>query len=239
MSVTRSLRKGHVASADNGKVELQTPTMPPPTDIAPPPRGDQAPSAAPLTDEHLDQLACAKLRAKKVRKACGVATFNGCTLAVFAGLSGLMALIGAMFGELDIIGLGLGAGLALLAWGEFRGRAMLRRFKLHGCHVLGWNQLILMSMVIVYAGWMLAAAVWGPSPYDEDIARESMLAGPLGSINELYRIISMAIYGGLIAGTLIFQGLNSLYYFTRRKHVEAYLSETPQWVVELQRRGVA
>ena len=239
MSVTRPLRKGHVASVDNGKVELQTPTMPIPTDIPPRSRGDQAPSAAPLTDEHLEQLASAKLRGRKVRKACGVATFNGCTLAVFAGLSGLMALVGAMFGELDIIGLGLGAGLALLAWGEFRGRAMLRRFEVYGCHALGWNQLILMSMVIVYAAWMLAAALWGPGPYDEAMAHESMLTGPLGSINELYRIISMAIYGGLIAGTLIFQGLNSLYYFTRRKHVEAYLSETPQWVVELQRRGVA
>ena len=48
-----------------------------------------------------------------------------------------------------------------------------------------------------------------------------------------------SIYGGLIAGTLVFQGLNSFYYFTRRKHLEAYLIETPEWVVELQRRGVA
>ena len=187
----------------------------------------------------MDQLALAKLRAKKVRKACSVATVNGCILVVFSGFSLLLALIGVMFGEFDIIGLGMGAGLALLAWNEFRGRAMLRRFELYGCHVLGWNQLSLMAMVIVYAAWMLAGALWGPGPYDEAIASESMLAGPLGSINDLYRMISMAIYGGLIAGTLIFQGLNSLYYFTRRKHVEAYLSETPRWVVELQRRGVA
>ena len=63
--------------------------------------------------------------------------------------------------------------------------------------------------------------------------------GILGSVEQLYEMISLGIYGGLIAGTLIFQGLNSLYYFTRRKHVEAYLRETPQWVVELQRHGVA
>jgi len=212
----------------------QPPPLPPPS-----PRSPQVPPADPLTPEHLDQLASAKLRAKKVRKACGVATFNGCTLAVFAGCSLLMALLGAMFGEIDIIGLGMGAGLAMLAWNEFRGRAMLRRFELHACRVLGWNQLNLMTMVIIYSAWMLAGALWGPGPYDEDIARESMLAGPLGSINELYKIISMAIYGGLIAATLIFQGLNSLYYFTRSKHVEAYVSETPQWVVDLQRRGVA
>jgi len=242
----RPLQKRHIASTDNGKVELQTPTIatltdpqPPPPPPPPPPRAARTPSTAPLTSEHMDQLAEAKLRARKVHKAGGVAMFNGCVLAVFSGFSLLFALIGLMFGEVDIIGLCMGAGLALLAWGEFRGRAMLRRFELYACHLLGWNQLILMTMVIVYAAWMLATALWGPGPYDEDIARESMLAGPLGSINNLYKIISMAIYDGLIAATLIFQGLNSLYYFTRRKHVEAYLNETPAWVVELQRRGVA
>ena len=211
-----------------------TDVHPPP----PPPCPPRAPSAAPLTSEHLDQLALAKLRAKKVAKACRVAMTNGCILAIFSGCSLLMALIGAMFGEFDILGLGMGAGLALLAWNEFRGRAMLRRVELRGCRVLGWNQVALMAMVIGYAAWMLGKAVWGPNPYDEAIARESLLAGPLGSINDLYQMISMAIYGGLIAGTLIFQGLSSLYYFTRRKHVEAYLRETPEWVLDLQRRGV-
>jgi hypothetical protein len=216
-----------------------TPTWTDPRQPPPLPRAPQAPSAAPLTGEHLEQLARAKLLAGKVRKACGVATVNGCILVVFSGISGLLALMGVMFGEFDVIGLGLGAGLALLAWNEFRGRAMLRRFELRGCRVLGWNQLVLMAMVIVYAAWMLGSSLWGPGPYDEAIARERMLAGPLGSINNLYKMISVVIYGGLIAGTLIFQGLNSLYYFTRGKHVEAYVSETPEWVVDLQRRGVA
>jgi hypothetical protein len=164
--------------------------------------------------------------------------FNASTLAVFSGCSLLMSLLGLMFGEFDIIGLGMGGGLALLAWNEFRGRAMLRRFELQSCHALGWNQVILMTMVIVYSAWMIGTALWGPGVYDEAIAAESTLAGPLGSINDLYKMIAIAIYGGLIVGTLLFQGLNALYYFTRRKHLEAYLSETPQWVLELQRRDV-
>ncbi len=139
----------------------------------------------------------------------------------------------------DVIGLVMGVGLAMVAWNEFRGRARLLRFELRGCRVLGWNQLGLMAMVIGYAVWMLGKALWGANPYEEAMAGETMLAGPLGSIGQLYKTISLAIYGGLIAGTLVFQGLNSLYYFTRRKHVEAYLRETPQWVVEFLRRGVA
>ena len=136
-------------------------------------------------------------------------------------------------------GLVMGVGLALFAWNEFRGRTMLLRFELRGCRVLGWNQLGLMALVVGYAGWMLAQALWGPNPYQEAISREAELAGPLGSISQLHKLISLAVYGGLIAGTLVFQGLNSLYYFTRRKHVTAYLRETPQWVVTLQQRGVA
>jgi hypothetical protein len=51
----------------------------------------------------------------------------------------------------------------------------------------------------------------------------------------LEKMIAELIYGSLIAGTLIFQGLNALYYFTRAKLLRAYLAETPAWVVELQR----
>jgi len=217
-------------------------TTPPSADdrrAQPIPQPAQAGPAAPLTAEQLDQLAHAKLRAKKVRKAGCVAMANGYTLAVFSGGSFLFAVASVMFGELDVIGLVMGVGLALVAWNEFRGRAMLLRFELRGCRVLGWNQLGLMAMVIGYAAWMLGKALWGANPYEDAMAREATLTGPLGSIGQLYKTISLAIYCGLIAGTLIFQGLNSLYYFTRRKHVEAYLRKTPEWVVELQRRSVA
>ena len=202
-------------------------------------RPPQAGPAAPLTAEHLDQLARARLRAKKVRKAGGLAMVNGCILAMFAGGSFLFAAASALFGEFDVIGLVMGVGLTLLACNEFRGRSMLRRFELRACRVLGWNQLGLMALVIGYAAWMVGQALWGPNPYGEAIAREPMLAGPLGSIDQLHKTITVVIYGGLISGTLIFQGINSLYYFTRRKHVEAYVGQTPQWVVELQQRGVA
>ena len=97
-------------------MELHTPTVPVWTDPQqppPPPHRAVRPSAAPLTEQHVEQLACAKLRAKKVRKACSVAMFNGCSLGVFAGCSLLMTLLGAMFGEYDIIGLAVGSALAI------------------------------------------------------------------------------------------------------------------------------
>ncbi len=38
--------------------------------------------------------------------------------------------------------------------------------------------------------------------------------------------------------SVVFQGLNAIYYFTRRKLVASYLEETPDWVVDVQRTMV-
>jgi len=196
-------------------------------------------ASAPLTAEHFEQLAQAKLRAKKVRRAATLAIVNVWLLGAFAIGSLLIAAAGALFGEIDIVGLVMAAGLGLVAWNEHRGRAMLLCMRPRGCRVLGWNQLGLMVLVIGYAAWMLAQALWAPSPYADVMAREPMLVGSLGSLDRWYRMLSLAIYGGLIVGTALFQGLNAAYYFTRRKHVVAYLRDTPEWVVQLQRRGVS
>jgi hypothetical protein len=47
------------------------------------------------------------------------------------------------------------------------------------------------------------------------------------------RQITLLLYGSVIALSALFQGLNAVYYFTRRKYVTAYLAETPEWVREL------
>ena len=148
-----------------------------------------------------------------------------------------MAAIAIMLGEIDTVGLIMGIGLGILSRNEFHGRDMLRRFEIRACRLLGWNQIALLVFVILYAVWMLGNVLWGVSPYEAAIAAEPMLAGSLGSIDELYKTASIALYGGVIAGTFIFQGLNAWYYFTREKHVATYVSQTPPWVLEVQRNG--
>ena len=58
----------------------------------------------------------------------------------------------------------------------------------------------------------------------------------LGPMSELQWQLTLAIYGAVIVGAIVFQGLNAVYYFTRAKHLSAYLDETPDWVVDVQRR---
>ena len=197
-------------------------------------------SAGPLTVEHMQQLATADMRAKKLRSAAGVAMFNGITIAIFSGLSllwglGELAIDGFNLGKLDWETFIVGAGLGVLAWNELRGRTLLRQFEPRATRVLGLNQLALLGLIVAYAAWMLGKALLGPNPYDEIIRREPMAADMLGGIGGLYKTMSIAVYGALIVGTLIFQGLNAIYYFTRAKLLRGYLAETPAWVVELQR----
>lgn len=221
---------------------------PAPPDILPPPHWSAAPppplppfednsSGGPLTQEHLRQLEQANRRAARIRKAAGVAAFNGWTIGFFAAGALLVAMVALPMGEIDGLSWVMAVGLGIVARNEFRGRGLLRRLDSHGPRLLGWNQLGLMVLLIAYCGWQIAAALLGPNPYAEAIAREPMLEPMLGNIGKLYANLTIAVYGGMIVGTLLFQGLTARYYFTRGKHLRAYLAETPEWVLQVQRRS--
>ena len=187
-------------------------------------------SDGPLTPEHHQELALAGQRAQKVRRAAHVATFNGWVTGVLAFCSAPFALFG-MTGVLVTIA------LSAVAYNEFRGRKRLLQFDPSGASVLGWNQVGLLAMIILYCLWMIYAGLTGTNSLTAELRAQPELANALGSmdVEQLYRSLVLLVYGTVIALSLVFQGLNALYYFTRRRHVEAYLRETPQWVLELQR----
>ena len=95
-----------------------------------------------------------------------------------------------------------------------------------------------MVLVIGYSLWSIHAATTGPQPYDEEIRRNPQLGSTLGSIGRLHKTVTLAVYGSLIAGSILFQGLTAAYYFGRGKLLRAYLDQTPSWIVELQRRTI-
>jgi hypothetical protein len=212
-----------------------TPAIQPPS---PPSHGsDEVP---PVTAAQVAVVAQAQNRAHKLRSVGRLAMFNGVMLYVFAGVSLLFAGAGLVFGEFDWVALVMGGGLGLLGWNELRGRRLLQARRLESPRVLGWNQLALMALIVAYAIWMLANAWFGPGPYEEAVRQEPRLKPMLGDIEHLHRLIAAALYGGLIIGTMVFQGLNALYYFSRAKLLRSYLAETPEWVIELIRamRGI-
>lgn len=182
----------------------------------------------PLAPEHYRQLAAANERAKKIRNAAGVAAFNGWATAILAILS-------APFG---MSGLLVTAGLSVIAFNELRGRRRLLAYDPSAATLLGWNQVGLLAMITVYCVWMLFSGISGEGALAAELKTHPELAEAIGSLDgfdALYKLAVVAIYGTVIGLSAVFQGLNALYYFTRRKYVLSYVQETPGWVIELQR----
>ena len=195
-----------------------------------------SPSGA-LTPEVRRELTLAKTRARPILKAARVATFNGWTLGVIAAASTLFTLV-----SYSTIGALVTAALAVVASIEFRGRARLLAFDPSGATQLGWNQIGLLVLVTAYCAWMLWSSATGVGPLEAELKANPELGealGDLGEIDALIRQIVVATYAIVIVLTLVVQGLNALYYFTRRKHVLAYIQETPAWALEAQRLSAA
>lgn len=185
---------------------------------------------SPLTADQRHELSSAKQSAKKIRSAARVASFNGWSL-------GIAAAVSAPFALFSVIGLLMAVGLTVLSFNEFRGRTRLLRFDPSATQLLGWNQLALLVMIVGYCLWMLYAGLAGESSFVAQLEAQPELQAALGSMDEmgeLYSSLVVALYGSVIAATVVFQGLNALYYFSRRKYVEAYVHDTPEWVRDVQ-----
>lgn len=186
---------------------------------------------SPFTGDQRRELAAAKKSVKKLHGAARVASFNGWTLAA-------AAVVSAPFALGSTTGLLITLGLAVVAFNEFQGRRRLLRFEPSAASYLGWNQLLLMAMIVGYSAWMLHSSLNGDNSFAMQLQAEPELQEALGSLDgveELYGSVVVAVYGSVIVASIFFQGLNALYYFTRRKHVEAYVQATPDWALDVLR----
>jgi hypothetical protein len=200
------------------------PASPPP--LPPPPAAVQ-----PLTPEHLRVLQLAQAEARPIRRAFSVARFDGWTIALFGGLTALLGL--PVVSNVLI-------GLALLAIGsiELRAADRLRRLDARALRVLAINQLVLAVLLITYSVWRLLAIQRGGAAEALGASGDPELSRMLGSVDDITKSIARAVYVTLIAVAVFAQGGLALYYLRRRKILAAYLSQTPPWILEMQRAGV-
>ena len=178
----------------------------------------------------LSQLKLAQEHGKKIRRAAGVARFNGWTTGIFAAIT----LLGGVFSLTSLL---LGVALAVVAHNEFNGAKLLRRLDQRAPRRLGYNQLGLCGVVIVYSLWSIYSMLTGPSPYESALAAGGQAAQMLGSIEQLHTTLIFGVYGSLIFVSLVVQGGNAWYYFTRARQIQAYSTQTPQWIIDLQQSG--
>jgi hypothetical protein len=194
-------------------------------------------AAPPISSDQEREIAQGEARAKRFKLAGTLATLNGGTLIA-------IAVIAALSGLFDPSSLFAVVPCAALAFVELRGRARLRLFDPSALRMLTFNQLTLVALVTLYAVVQIRTAMNAPSPF-ESVANADTAALAdelgLGELNEvaadedlagMVRSATVAFYGLVIALTALFQGGCALYYWTRQKPLEAFLRETPEWVVK-------
>lgn len=189
----------------------------------------------PLSASQLLEVGAARDRAGKIRKAAAVAKFNG-------WMTGIVAVCSLPFALFSLSGFLLMVVLSFVTYNEFKGRRRLLQFDRNSPAFLGWNQVGFLALIILYSLWMLSVGLTTESPILRELKANPELQGLLGSsveLDQIYRLLVVAVYGTVLVLSIIFQGLNALYYFSRRKHVDAYLKETPDWVLDLQRLSLS
>lgn len=181
------------------------------------------PRPPPLDAEQRETLRRANERLRdRILGAGKVAAFNGWTLVVFGVLS-------ILTGAFSPTGLLIGVVLLVFGWNELRGRLLLRHLDGRGPVVLGWNQIGLALAVFLYCVW----SSWRAWAHPEPMLAE--LETTLGiSPSEIARMTVLA-YAVVFMVSAVALALTARYHFARRERLEAYLRETPEWVVDIQR----
>lgn len=205
---------------------------------APPLPAPSPPGAVPhvgpgLSAEQFAQLARARQASAKVRRAVAVATFDAWATAVFAGLT----LLAAPFGGAAALAVGLA--LAVVAYVSFMGVAGLRQLDPLAARSLAFNQIFLAGVLLAYAGYSLGRLHRDPGLLVSALVSSPEVAQQLGiDVAKLVRLVGWAVYGTVAAVAVSVQGGAAVYYFTRRKHVDRYVRQTPKWILGAQRAGL-
>jgi len=213
----------------------QPPSIPP----LPSPSSAQVPLAARYSPEQLSQIAAAKLRAVKVRRATTVAVMDAWISAVFAGFAVLSGCMG-------IENLIVGIALAWVAWHSFRGAAKFKRLDASGCKDLAINQCVLAACLVAYFSYALYGVTHGKSAAVSMIAGDgnykAMGLGDMGaSLDNIAETVVAAVriaYEILIGATILAQGSTAIYYNSRKKYFDEYLAQTPAWITDLQKARI-
>jgi hypothetical protein len=189
---------------------------------------------SPLSPEHLWQITEARKSSRKIRRAVSVARFDGWSLALAAGLTFVLS-IG------DRSGMAIGILLAAIAGVELYNANRLRALNPQAARVLGFNQIALALLLIVYSICKIYAAMSGKGEVDQIGQADPMAAQMLKDtgITQMVTTMELAIYSGLIAYAIFAPGGMALYYFTRVKHVRKHLSQTAPWIIAMQKADIS
>jgi hypothetical protein len=116
---------------------------------------------------------------------------------------------------------------------EWLGYQQLKRAEPAGAAYLGRNQLLFLGIITAYCLWQCIS-------FSPDEIRAALTQGGAGmayadlgiSVDDLVTMLPLfiyAFYALIVVLSVFFQGGLALYYFTRKKPIERYLSRYPDW----------
>lgn len=161
-----------------------------------------------------------------LRRVLKISRINGWSVTIVAGVCTLIALLLG-----DLVSTAVGLLVTVGGVMEVYGRRRLLRGNASAMRWLVRAQLIVLGTIWAYAAARLAS-------FDEELARQMATPGiqtmlteldvTLDEIMPLVRTAFYALYGGLIAATLLYQGGLAVYYHRRRGAVaRAMQTSTP------------
>ena len=190
-------------------------------------------AAAPIGEGELGLIRQAVVRRRKVKSAAGVARSSAIVTLVIGFLALPFVLLSPSLSGVVVV-----AGVITVGVREWMGYGKMQRAETGAAGHLGWNQVALVGVITFYCLLQMAsfspeemkAAALSPEARSLSAALPGMMAGIDKMIETWAPYLVYGFYSLLIVVSVGFQGGMALYYFTRRKSVEAFNRETPEWV---------
>lgn len=169
---------------------------------------------------------------RPLARAAGVASFSG-GMMLFSGiLTLLLAVLTLVTGAGDegIIPLVIGMIITALGWMERSSGVALAALEPKAPKRLALNQLTLFGLVALGCVMQMKDGVASAMSAEETAQLPPEVLAQLEALGPL---VSMGVFGVMIALSLVFQGGLALYYLTRKRHIAILQQELPPWVTDV------
>lgn len=175
----------------------------------------------------------ATIRRKAIKNAAATARTSAAVTLVLGILAVLFVLVWPSWQSAV-----MAVGLCAVGTVEYLGHRKMRQADPAAARLLGRNQLAFLALIVLYCVVQMvsfspeqarAAALSAESRSQLD-AMPSMAKDIDSQIDRWAPLVVYSFYGLVIVLSGAFQGGLAAYYFTRRRHLEAFNRDTPAWV---------
>ena len=204
--------------------------MPPtPPDLA---EGTMPQPPRAMSADEIAQMQASARGFRLVKRAARTAGFSAMSTLVIGVGTGVYAACSP--DELNIV---VAAALLLVGGVEYAGYRMLRRAEPAAALLLGRNQLLFLALIAAYCIWQMAtfspqaAKASGLSAEDRSLLAQlpEMQQELDSTIDTWGAFANRAFYCTVLLVSVAFQGGLALYYFSRRRSLENFRAQTPEW----------